>query len=639
MPRKKLTPIDRALRAGLRVAPQVEIPEDIAKELDQYLCTAMSEAKRRRDMLLPRVEKWRRTIRGERAKGIIRASTASNLSVPLTTWARTGTRARLTESILESQPFLTVQPTPGRSTPDQKRSSQTRANSTARFLQAQILNPRALNGRMVIEQCAAEAVDFGASAFKVVPVRDTVRKVTPEGGGAPQPVVVPGGVRWEFVSLLDLLWCHGYSTDTQRMPFVGHQIERTWSEINAFGRMGHYDAKAVEAVKACYTTGKGSMDYVPELLQPHDIDEIYIDWDIDGDDIMESLVIDWHPKAEQRLRVNYNPFPNGRRPIIVNQFDFGDDLTALEGQGVCAKLEGPQDEADAIHNIAIEAGKRGTAHVIVLKAGTRAEEDFGGDADLLPGDTVVTENPKEDIVGVPLGAVDAALAAIQIEEHTRMYVTRILGLDESRIGNVESGKRVTAAVGMASMREGRLIIKAATTSMANGINEGCYLTLELYKQRPPIASLRAALSPEEVDDVMETIFSLDGETIRDAYQIRINAQDAAISEERRKQEMLVINQALFPFYDRLGQYIIQLNDPNLPPGARKPLIMLIERMERGIEALLNTVESIPNPEELMVRVGELATATAAGGAGETATGPVDPTADGGLVGDLGAGVA
>ena len=100
--------------------------------------------------------------------------------------------------------------------------------------------------------------------------------------------------------------------------------------------------------------------------------------------------------------------------------------------------------------------------------------------------------------------------------------------------------------------------------------------------------------------------------------------------------MLIINQALFPFYDRMGQFIIQMSDPALPPTAKKPLLMLIERMERGIEALLNTVESIPNPEELMIRTGELAKMLEVGGSG---TGlDTDAAETESIVGDLGAGI-
>jgi hypothetical protein len=64
--------------------------------------------------------------------------------------------------------------------------------------------------------------------------------------------------------------------------------------------------------------------------------------------------------------------------------------------------------------------------------------------------------------------------------------------------------------------------------------------------------------------------------------------------------------------------------------------MIIERMERGIEALLNTVESIPNPEELMVSVSELTDLLAETPTAEANTQP-DPLADEAGVGDLGAG--
>jgi len=53
-------------------------------------------------------------------------------------------------------------------------------------------------------------------------------------------------------------------------------------------------------------------------------------------------------------------------------------------------------------------------------------------------------------------------------------------------------------------------------------------------------------------------------------------------------------------------------------------------MERGLEAVLNTVESIPNPAELLVSVGEFRDQLAAG------AGQEDTTDVGTLIGDLGA---
>jgi hypothetical protein len=638
MPTKRTPRIPSTTLAGVRVAPQIDITPVAAQALDLYLSTAIPDAIRKRDEILPRVRKWRQTIAGKRPRQLSRRG-ASNLSVPLTIWARVAVRARITESLIESTPILSVEPVPGRDPIESRESSQTTAKAIGTFLTSQILSARALDGRNTVNKLAAEIVDLGTSAMKVVPRLDSVKKIGPtmtDPGAKPRLVPLPGDVRWEHISYLNLLYTDGYGTNTQEMPFIGHQFKQAWSEISTFASLGHYDRTVVEQI---HGAAAASENQKPEALQNHDLSELYMDWDVDGDGIQEAILVTWHNTARKRLRTVWNPYPDGRRPVLIAQFDLPGDITNVAGQGVSEKLEGPQDEVDAIHNIAIEAGKRGVAHILVVREGTRAEEEFGGDTDVLPGDIVITSTPDEDVKPIPLGDPNAALAAIQIEEHTRMYVTRILGLDESRVGNVESGKRVTAAVGMATMREGRMIIKAALTSLADLLSEASYLTLDLYKQQVPVEAIRTALDPESAQALINTVFSLTASTARNAFLIRVNAQDAAIIQDNKKQEMLIINNALFPFYDRMMQAVIQIADPNLPPAAKRGLTLIVERMERGIEALLNTVESIPNPSELLVRIGELQQVLEQSGAPALADPGDEETAADSLVGDLGAGIS
>lgn len=637
MPRRK-KPITKEVRERLRVAPLLVLPDDVSAALDEYLCIQLKEAKRERDELLPRVETWRKTIDGEPQRVSGRSIThTSHLSVPLTIWARVAVRARLTESILGSNKVVGIMPIPARAK-DSDQSNVTIANNLAGFLNSQILSTRGLGGKEAIELCAAEDVDLGACAIKVIPQPGTVLNTRPRGDAKannPFLSVRPPRVRWEHIPWMKLIYVNGFGTDTQAMPFVGHEFDQVWGEIESWGRLGHYDPTAVEEIKEHFARNQGSK---PESLRSHELDEVYLEWDINKDGIQEAILVTWHPTAERRLRVVWNPFEDGQRPIKLARFDLPGDISLARGQGVSEKLEGPQAEADAIHNIGIEAGKRGIAHVIVLKAGSRAEDEFGGEQVLLPGDVIVTETPDEDVKAIPLGDKEAAMAAIQLEEHTRIYVTRILGLDEARMGNVESGKRVTAQVGMATMQEGRMIIKTALSSFANMLQECSYLTLDLYRTVPPIQAMQAALSPEDAQQLVQVVFSANALTARSAFAITINAQDAAVSQENSKQEMLIINQALFPFYDRIQQIIMVLANPQLPPAAKKPLITLVERMERGMESLLNTVNSVPNPDELLIRVGEIKTmldeSTSTNDIPEDST----DTDEESLVGDLGAGV-
>ena len=584
------------LKNQLRVPELINVKEDIAEVFDKWLDATIKEAIAKRDERAPRVRKWRRTISGERAVPPVRAG-ASNISVPLTMWVRVAVRARLTESILHGgRRLLSVLPVPGRREPEDETSSMSISTSMVKLLSAEISNSQGLDGKTAIERTAVEFVDFGGGALKVVPVRDDIRKVRDT------KYPIPGGVKWEHISLEDLIYCDGYGTDTQKMPLIGHQYEETWGQLNHWATLGYYDKKAVEEVEAFMSANRKDE---PPALRPHDIAELYLDYDIDGDGIQESLLVTWHMGASKRLRVIWNPFPMGKRPILLGQFDVPANATDAIGQGVCEKLEGPQDEVDAIHNIGIEAGKRGAAFLTVMKADTRAEEEFGGDEDITPGDKLVTENPAEDILAVPLGDSRAGIAAISLEEHTRVYVTRIFGLDEAKLGNVESAKRVSASVGMATMQEGRLIIRAAMSSLGAMLTEAAYLTLELWRDRLPEEALLSTLTEAEAEAFRSAVVTVSDVSLRNQYIIRFNSQDAASSNEEKKNELIAINQFLFGFYDRMQQFTMVLSDPNLPPDARKPLLLIVDRMERGIEALLQTLDSIPNPEELLVRVGAL----------------------------------
>ena len=73
MPRP--TKIEQKIRDNVRVAPQVQFKsKDIEDELDAYLAQEIPEAIKKRDEILPRVQKWRRTIDGERASPGVRRS-------------------------------------------------------------------------------------------------------------------------------------------------------------------------------------------------------------------------------------------------------------------------------------------------------------------------------------------------------------------------------------------------------------------------------------------------------------------------------------------------------------------------------------------------------------------------------------
>lgn len=609
----KLTPEEQA---AIDVGHHIDVPSAVAEVLDPWIADEITRARMLRDAKNDRIMKWRRTLSGVRAKDPGTRRGASNLSVPLTTWARTGVRARIDQGVWEAKPILTIQPLRGRDDVNAT-SNMTIANSIARLLTAEMLNPRGLNARNTMSLTGAEVVDLGTSGLKVHVTPDIIRKLRPRTpGGDPVRKVELGGVRWSYISRQNLLWCDGYGTDTQAMPFIGHEEPQAWHEMVTWGTLGYYDYDRVCDVERFYNTQPRSQATAPDaqprtpssatpaaLLQ-HQIAELYMDYDVDGDGLPESVLISWHIDARVRLRTVWSPIPSGRRPILMGNFDLPADLTSADGQGVCEKCEGTQDETDMIHNIGIEAGKRGAAHIIVVAADSRAEEELGKDEDIYPGDIIVTDKPEEDVVTRPLGDPAAAQATLGLESISRDYLTRMLGLDESRLGNLEAGKRVSAQVGMTTIRESRVVIRQALGSIRMMMEEAAYITIELWRERPPAQAIASIFTPEEAAALQSVVFGASTDSMRSQFAITVNAEDAATAQETRKNELIAINQFLFTFYDRLQQLVIALASPEVAPPAKKALMLIAQRMERGVEALLNTLDSIPNPEELLVSVSE-----------------------------------
>jgi len=582
----------------------IELSEARRTELTSWLRAYIPELIRaRNDDIEARTNKWRKTLRGESSKPPFRTG-ASNLSTPLTIWAAAAIRARIRQAVVEQKPVIAAIPLKAKSSEgiDLNRI----AAAYAKVFQAEFESPRGLGGAQAVEKGGDEATNVGTAGFKVYEEVKLPRYATGlDGIPALQPAQTR--VRWDFIRLNDLIYVDGYGDDTQAMPVVGHQYKMTWLDMKAWEAAKHFYPDALAKVAHYYSTGQSDQ---PSKLREHDLAELYMDYCIEDagakgyTGFPTAALITWHIDSSTILRCAYNPTPLGIRPLFIAKFDNDPDSTKARGQGVCEKLEGAQDETDMIHNLGIEAAKRATAHLIGLKAGTGAEAEFGGEEPVNPGDTYTTENPTEDVVLTALGDPKGVEIALVQENNTRQYVSRLLGLDESAIGTVETGKRVPASLGLSIQREGRVIAANAIRSFANVLRDMAYLTGDLWKRRPPIETLAAVLDPAEAVDFNNVVFVPTDTSTRQQFVLTISAQDAATTMEQRKMELMSVNQMLMGYYQTLIQYAQMAMQ--LPPPLQAAVLLIAQKMENGVKALLNTVDSVNNPSEVLPAVAELA---------------------------------
>lgn len=617
----RLTPEEDS---SINLSPRIRLPKEKEEEISQWLGEYIPDQRNRRDSRRPQIDKWMSTLDGKRSEVAIRQG-ASNLSVPLTLWAEAAIRARLRLGITESKKIATMLPLQPKSLDGVDMNALTA--DVARFFDLQFRSPRALNGKSVTDRAIKQAVAVGTAAIFVRKTEDAARYVAGPTGDATL-YTEKGRVKWEYISRNDLIWVDGFGTDTQSMPLIGYEYDKQWGEITLWAAKDAYDPDALETVIRFYDK-KG--ENLPAKLRPHRIAEVYFDYCLDGA-VPTALLADYHIESGTLLRVAYNRTPRGARPIFIVQFDEPPDPLCAEGQGVCAKLEGAQDETDLIHNLGIEAGKRAVAHLIALKSGSGAASELGEGDPVLPGDVVVTEVPKEDVQTIPLGDPASVQVSMALEGWTRNYVTSLLGLDPTAVGDVQAGKRVPASLGLSTQREGRVIVSHALTSFAGAILDATYLTLELFQWYLPEDSLLAAMPPESANNVANLIFT-PNDDMRKRLLVSVTAQDAAMVQETRRQELLVVNQLLGTYYDKVITYA-QLA-LSLPEPLRDGLMSILQKMENGIRAMLATVDSIPNPDEVVPATAEIASALRTAGnmmtGGQSAAPPVTTDLGGGAI--------
>lgn len=584
-------------RQALRVPPLIKLSDAAREDLKTWLSESLPTLRRIRADRISKRPLYEATLRGVRLTAAPTRG-VSNLSVPLTMWVDSGIRARLYEGALNTRPFVTAEPLDQTATAD----AQIMAKNLAKFFEHAIMSPRMVNGRNAGRKALRESASYGTAAILTRRKPDMFELIGPRTADAkPMRVPVRGQPEWVFVSEKNLILWPGYGDNVNAMPYVGHEYDKTWSEIEMWEEYGYYEDDACERVKAHYLRDKGNNDVSignnPASLVEHRITELYLDYPIDSSGSIASIIIDWHNEAEEILRITWNYQRHGDRPLRLFVFDEDPDSTQPWGLGICAKLQGAQEEADMVHNIAIESGKKAAACLVMVRVDTNAEDELGGQDGVIPGDVIATGNPEEDVVTKNLGDPNAAIVALQLEDHTRGYLTQMFGFDQSRVGDVTAGKRVPGGLGMSIQREGRAPIANALANASQSFTDLVYMLGDLYKDDVPFDQLVAAVGREAADQLLATVFSARDRSLREQFVITFNVQDAAAIQEQRKQEIMVLTQFLFTLYDKLLQYAGMAMQ--VPPQMQGIIVETMTKLQNSVKLLLANVESIQNPSEVL----------------------------------------
>lgn len=590
------------------------IPPARMEALNAFLATEVPRLISERLAETERVKRWRKTLEGKNPDAPVTQG-VSNVSVPLMMWVRSSVHKRLFRGVFGQTPFLAFEEMNVNADDETTADTKTTLKALGKLMQHLIVDPRAFNGKAAIRRVTADATDTGIGAWQVRETPDVLIQVPPAESANPADVdsaadvetdVQFGTIRWEPIAYEWLIAYDGYGNDANAMPLVGHRFKKPWHSIKlwAHATHDHYDPESIKHVTAYYDVD--SRRDLPIDLREHWVSELYLDFDITGRGLLAPIVVDWHVESQRTMRVAWNRY-GGHRPIILTQFDTPANPHALQGQGVCEKLESPQAEANALHNIAIEAVKR-SINIVVTRTESTIAEELDGKA-VIPTEVYTTENIKEDIAVFELGQPQIAQTLLGFEAANQQYAKNLMGVGEASLGDVTAGKRVPAQLGVPIMKEGQIFIEDPLASIADGMVEAIYLSLEAMRRKPPLQAMRNLLTPDEITLLQSTVFggldSTKRSSLRSSLRITVKARDVAAAQQQRKNELLMLSQVLTTYNDRLSQTIQLVSSEQVPDATKKALFHLAEKMGGSIEAFVRTMDSIDDPSEVLADIPTL----------------------------------
>lgn len=378
----------------------------------------------------------------------------------------------------------------------------------------------------------------------------------------------------------------------QQAPWVAERVRLTWMQFMNRVKAGLYSG--ADQVGAWFfnpplNQGQARMDtisgYKASVNQQMEFYEFWLDFDIDNDGWDEALVCTVHLESQTYVRLDYNPFFNQEKPYTAS--NFMRDVNSFYGIGLCEMLDHFQEEITAMHNQRIDNGTVTNSAMYAIKSGNtniRANEPT------YPGKIWRLNDPKNDIVRMPLGDGGTIASSIENEQATRAEARSRTGVNDYIQGNnspdIGYGAAYTTQqmLANASKRLGE-----TQREIANGLGESGTRLLELYQQFNPRGKPFVALGQRD-GQLVDVILKMPLDLIRKGLKVNISAINVSNSKDAMIRTTTIVFQTLQQYYMNYLQMLSMAANPQLPPVIQQVALHAAEGSSVLMKRLLELYE-------------------------------------------------
>jgi len=449
----------------------------------------------------------------------------------------------------------------------------------------------------VLEQAALEAVKLGTAIvfqpwmtltrpdFEFIPeTGDYVRK---------SEVTVFDGVKPQVIPLEDFLIMRGYPEIDGPFgsPLVGHRYFLRPGQVMERVRAGWFRAKAAkesegasgpfatDVIKDSQSAIEGEWADLATLKRDdHQLYDLWVRFDVDGDGLEESLFVTFHRMASRLLRVQ--PFLYKRIPYTAMRYIRRENR--FYGIGVPEMLETLQAGCNTSFNQAVDNATVANTRMWGVRKGSTSAKYLD---DIYPSKKVLFDDEK-DIRELQLGEVYPSIFEVGVL--FRDYAERRTGVSDYNLGresNLAGGKHGTATTTLALLQESSRRFDLYAKDIRKAVGEIGMQALELIQQFKPAGRIYAIMGAE--GQLVEKALLLPSQVnLREHLVVSTTASSSSSNREVAKQNALQGFAIMTQYFDKLFQLGAMISNPQVPPGLKKLAYGMGEASERLVTRVL-----------------------------------------------------
>lgn len=520
---------------------------------------------------------------------------ASNLVVPVIAMSVDPIHARLDIGVWKQDPPITIK--------GLRKSVLEYVPSVQKFINYWAKNVAKL--RQVSSPRSLECTKLGTMVFKTIYDREvySIKTYDPQDN---YKVITRDEVRYAGprvlgVSLGDFLFPANYQF-LQDCPMVAERIRTTYWQLKIAEASGKL--KGVDALRNQELHDRTALEQARETAAQHQdlrmtddivVYEVWCDYDIDGNDLPEHLVVTYHPDTRTILQLRYNWYFNQKKPYVLIPYTITNE--SLYGIGLCEMVLPFQQAITKWEQMAQDNAYIANIRMFIAKRESEIEEV----PRLYAGRTFFVDDPRSDFI--PFAAGDIYPSTLSERQNLFGLVEKRTGVSDYLVGRESPiiGTRATATSTLALIQEGTKRVEEVMENFREGYAEIMLNCISIWMQYGLEGLDEMVLGDDKVAEDVRSFFDLLTQTnVYGTIGIDLTATDASTNRSTLQSMQLQLIQLMMGYYEKLLNAMsiaMQMQAQGNQPAA--DLIKETATAARKLFADLLHDYNIRNPEDYL----------------------------------------